>query len=48
MADKQGSYKAGKLESLKVRKLLCFLASQPSNYELSAVSYLPIIYYRNP
>jgi len=32
-ADRLESYKAGKLEGLKKRKLPGFLASQPSSYE---------------
>jgi hypothetical protein len=38
-ADRLGSYKAGKLEGLNARKLPGFLASQPSSYELWAISY---------
>jgi hypothetical protein len=38
-ADRLGSYKAGKREGLKTRKLPGLLASQPSSYELSATSY---------
>ena len=43
-ADWIGSYKAGKLEGSKARKLPGFPASQPSSYELSATRYFALAY----